>query len=129
MAPLFLDLWEVVRIHEDQIGRYGGEPGIRDISLLMSAVAMPRAGTEEGFLHSDLFQMAAAYLFHIVRNHPFVDGNKRTGAVAAIVFLSLNDVAVEADEAGLEALVRGVAEGQAGKDEVADFFRHSTHQK
>ena len=125
MAPVFLDLWEVLRIHQDQVGRYGGASGVRDANLLASAAAVPRAGTEEGYLHSDLFGMAAAYLFHIVRDHPFVDGNKRTGAVAAIVFLRLNGLQVGADEADLEALVRSVAEGTAGKDEVAEFFRRS----
>lgn len=67
--------------------------------------------------------MAAAYLFHIVQNHPFLDGNKRTGVVAAIVFLYLNDVDINADEEQLEKLVLDVARGTAGKDAVADFFR------
>ncbi len=101
---------------------------MRDVSLLASAMAVPRAGTEEGYLHDDLFEMAAAYLFHIVGNHPFVDGNKRTGAVAAVMFLRMNDLKVTADEAGLEALVRDVAEGRAGKAEVAEFFRRNAHQ-
>jgi death-on-curing protein len=128
MAPTFLDLWEVVRIHQDQVGRYGGKAGVRDAASLASAVAVPQAGTSEGYLDGDLFEMAAAYLFHIVRNHPFVDGNKRTGAVAAIVFLHMNDTVLEADEAELEALVRDVAGDRAGKAEVAAFFRRSAHQ-
>ena len=76
MRPLFLTLEEVREIHIDQIERYGGGPGIRDISLLQSAIAMPAAGFGEQYLHGDLFEMAAAYLFHLVQNHPFVDGNK-----------------------------------------------------
>ncbi|KPK58454.1 MAG: death-on-curing protein [Planctomycetes bacterium SM23_32] len=128
MDLLFLDLWEVVQVHQDQIDRYGGDPGIRDVNLLASAVATPRAGTQDGYLHDDVFAMAAAYLFHIVRDHPFVDGNKRTGAVAAIVFLRMNDVRIEADEAGLEALVRNVTEGTVGKAEIAAFFRRSARQ-
>jgi len=128
MAPVFLDLWEVVRIHQDQIERYGGQSGIRDAASLASAVAMPQAGTEEGYLQGDLCEMAAAYVFHIVRNHPFVDGNKRTGTAAAIVFMLLNDVAVEVAESELEALVRHVAEGKAGKAEVAAFFRRTARQ-
>jgi death-on-curing protein len=127
VAPTFLDLWDVVRIHQDQLGRYGGERGIRDAASLASAVAMPQAASEGGYLHGDLFEMAAAYLFHIVRNHPFLDGNKRTGVVAAIVFLRLNDVLVQADEDELEALVRDVAEGRAGKAESAEFFRRNVH--
>ena len=98
MNPVFLTLGEILEIHQDQINRYGGASGIRDIGLLQSAIAMPSASFGGQFLHSDLFEMAAAYLFHISQNHPFVDGNKRTGAVAAIVFLALNDIELDADD-------------------------------
>jgi death-on-curing protein len=70
--------------------------------------------------------MSAAYLFHIVQNHPFIDGNKRTGTVAAIVFLSLNGNELEADEAQLEKLVFAVAQGKAGKNTIADFLRKNS---
>ncbi len=70
--------------------------------------------------------MAAAYLFHIVQNHPFLDGNKRTGAVAAIVFLSMNGIELDADEPQLEKMVRDVAQGRAGKSAVADFLRKNS---
>jgi death-on-curing protein len=70
--------------------------------------------------------MAAAYLFHIVQNHPFIDGNKRTGTVAAIVFLSLNGVELQADETQLEQLVIDVAKGKSGKSSVADFLRKNS---
>jgi hypothetical protein len=63
------------------MARYGGLPGLRDLDLLKSAVAMPQATFDREFLHADIFEMAAAYLFHIVGNHPFLDGNKRAGAV------------------------------------------------
>jgi death-on-curing protein len=75
------------------------------------------------YLHTDLFEMAAAYLFHLVQNHPFIDGNKRVGAAAAIVFLALNDVVLEADEDGLVELTLSVARGEAGKQQIADYFR------
>ncbi len=127
MAPTFLDLWEVVRIHQDQLERYGGKPGIRDAGALASAVATPQAGTGDGYLHGDVFEMATAYLFHIVRNHPFVDGNKRTGLVAAVVFLHMNGIRLEADEGELEALVRDVAAGRAGKAEVTEFLRGNAY--
>lgn len=68
-------------------------------------------------------RLSAAYLFHVVMNHPFLDGNKRTGAVAAIVFLALNDVTLEADEVGLEAITLAVACDRADKKQVAEFFR------
>ena len=123
MAPDFLSLAEVLEIHRDQIERYGGKSGIRDMGLLQSALAMPAAGFGSRYLHSDLFEMAAAYLFHIVRNHPFVDGNKRTGAVAALVFLSLNGIEIEAGEDLFEQTVRAVAEGNMDKSAITRFFR------
>jgi death-on-curing protein len=116
--PIFLGLDEVNEIHRDQIERYGGHPGIRDIEL-----AMPYAGVGADYLHADIYEMAAAYLFHITRNHPFVDGNKRTGAVAAMVFLLLNGKEVQADEDRFEAMVLSVADGEADKTVVAEFFR------
>jgi len=120
--PDFLTLAEALAIHRDQIERYGGDAGIRDLSLLESAIAMPQAGVRGEYLHADLFEMAGAYLFHIVRNHPFLDGNKRTGLAAALVFLDLNGVDVEAGPAALERMVREVAEGRAGKPKLAAFF-------
>ena len=119
----FLYLDDLAAIHRDQIERYGGEMGIRDVGLLESALAQPRATFGGEFLHRDIFEMAAAYLFHVVKNHPFLDGNKRAGAVAAIVFLALNDVVLEGDEAGLEAITLAVACGRADKKQVAEFFR------
>jgi death-on-curing protein len=67
--------------------------------------------------------MATAYLFHLVKNHPFVDGNKRVGAVAAVVFLALNDLALDAPVSEFEELVLAVAQGQADKQAIAQFFR------
>ena len=87
---------------------------------------MPAAGSGGRFLHSDLIEMSAAYLFHIVQNHPFVDGNKRTGTAAAIVFLSLNGIELEANETQLEKLVFDVAKGKTGKHTIADFLRKNS---
>lgn len=123
MTPLFLELEQVLRLHRSMIERYGGIDGTRDPGLLESALAMPRASFGGTFLHADLWEMAAAYLFHIVQNHPFLDGNKRTGAAAAIVFLSMNDVDVEEDEDGLVEITLATATGQADKAGIAEFFR------
>ncbi len=125
MSPEFLTLYEVLEIHRDQIERYGGEPGIRDLGLLKSAITMPSVGVGESYLHTDLFEMAAAYLFHIAQNHPFLDGNKRTGVVCALVFLELNGIKVFADEEALVEMVMAVAEGRIEKDAIAEFFRHN----
>ncbi len=121
--PMFLDLDHVLRLHRSLIEHYEGTDGTRDVGLLQSAVAMPQASYGGEFLHSDIYEMAAAYLYHIVQNHPFLDGNKRTGAAAAIVFLAMNDTQIENDEDGLVALTLSVATGQAGKGEIAEFFR------
>ena len=122
-APVFLTLGEVLEIHQDQLNRYGGRSGIRDLDLLKSALAMPQAGMGEEYFHADIVEMAAAYLFHIVRNHPFIEGNKRSGAVAALLFLMLNGIEIEADETEFEHLVMRVAEGRADKTDIAAFLR------
>jgi death-on-curing protein len=126
VEPVFLELGEVLLIHQDQIDRYGGSPGIKDMGLLQSATAMPRAGVADRYLHEDICEMAAAYLYYIVQDHPFVDGNKRTGAVTALVFLKMNDVEISVDEDDLEAMVRSVAEGNIMKADIVAFFREST---
>lgn len=72
MEPKFLSLTEVLDIHQDQLVRYGGGSGIRDIELLKSALGMPAATYGGEYLHTDVYEMAAAYLFHLVKNHPFV---------------------------------------------------------
>jgi death-on-curing protein len=121
--PAFLTLDEVLALHADQVERYGGAAGVRDLGLLESALAAPRATFGGGLLHATLPEMAAAYLFHLVRNHPFVDGNKRAGLAAGIAFLGLNDLWLEAGEDELVGLVVGVAEGEVGKAEVAVFIQ------
>ena len=123
MRRLFLTLEEVREIHADQIERYGGSPGIRDITLLQSAIAMPAAGFGGQYLHGDLFEMAAAYLFHLVQNHPFVDGNKRVGVASALVFLELNGVDMKATNDALVQMVLAVVEHKIGKAGIAEFFR------
>lgn len=93
------------------------------MGLLQSALAMPSSGFGEEYFHKDLYEMAAAYLFHIVKNHPFVDGNKRAGFVASYVFLRLNGVLVTADEASYEKITLDAAQGKADKPQIAAFFR------
>ncbi|MGD0653140.1 MAG: type II toxin-antitoxin system death-on-curing family toxin [Thermoguttaceae bacterium] len=126
MQPTFLTLEEIIAIHRDQIARYGGSEGIRDWDLLHSAIAMPAAGFSGKYLHGNLCEMAAAYLFHIVQNRPFIDGNKRVGAVAAYVFLALNKIQITADQDEYADLVLAVARGETSKTEVARFFHKNT---
>lgn len=123
VEPTFLTLDEIVAIHRDQIERYGGSLGVRDWGLLKSAISMPAATFGGQFLHSDVLEMAAAYLFHIVQNHPFIDGNKRAGAVAADVFFGLNDTRLTAGQDNYADLVLSVARGETSKSAIAEFFR------
>jgi death-on-curing protein len=123
LEPLFLTLNEVVIIHRDQIERYGGSLGVRDWGLLQSAIAMPAATFGGQFLHTDLPEMAAAYLFHIVQNHPFIDGNKRAGAASAEIFLSMNDMQLNADADEYAELVLSIARGETSKSAIAEFIR------
>ena len=125
--PLFLDMDHIMRLHRSLIKQYGGTEGVRDVGLLQSAIAMPQASYDGEFLHGDIFEMAAAYLYHITQNHPFLDGNKRAGAAASIVFLAINDIQIDNDEEGLVALTLSVATGQAGKNQIAEFFRKNSH--
>lgn len=119
----FLSLDDVLIVHLDQIRRYGGNPGVRDWGLLESAIAQPQAAFGDQRLHAFPFEMAAAYLYHIVQNHPFVDGNKRTGVVAALLFLDLNGIEIAAPRGALYDITIAVATGRAGKPEVAEFLR------
>jgi death-on-curing protein len=127
MTPVFLSLDHVLRAHRSLIENYGGEEGLRDAGLLHSAIAMPMAAYGGELLHTDIFEMAAAYLFHITQNHPFLDGNKRTGAACAVIFLAMNGVEIDADEDGLADITLRVATGEAGKSEIAAFFRSVAH--
>jgi death on curing protein len=121
--PVFLTLDEILSLHGDQISRHGGSGGVRDIGLLESAIGTVMATFGGSFLHETLFEMAAAYLFHISRNHPFVDGNKRTAIAAALTFLEMNGVGIDADENALYDLVIGVATGKLTKADAAVFFQ------
>jgi death on curing protein len=121
--PRFLKLDEVLAIHSEQVRRYGGSAGIRDVGLLLSALAMPRASFGGQYLHPTLHEMAAACLFHLVQNHPFIDGNKRIGLAATIAFLGLNDVWLESTAEELLEMVLRVARGEIGKPEIAVFLR------
>ena len=126
MRVEFLTLDEVLSLHADQIQRYGGSALVRDVGLLESALAMPAATLSGELLHASLEEQAAAYLFHLVRNHPFVDGNKRTGLMTMLAFLGLNGRWLEAPDDVLTNLVLGVAEGRITKSEVAVFVRRHT---
>ncbi len=125
--PILLSLENVLTIHARMIAEFGGAEGVADRGMLESAVAMPSASFAGEFLHESLPAMAAAYLFHICRNRPFNDGNKRTAVVAAEVFLNINGMRLDASNEALKRLCLGVAAGQTSKEEAVSFFeRHAT---
>jgi death-on-curing protein len=138
--PRFVSPDEVLTLQETAIDEYGGSPGLRDLGLLESALAMPRQAFGGEFVHEFPFGMAAAYLFHICQNHPFIDGNKRAALATCIVFLRLNGWHLVAPQEAVLEFVLQVAEGTKSKDEIPpwieahvrprpslelrDFFRH-----
>ena len=122
MAPTFLTVEEALEMHRQSVERFGGSPGLRDMGLLQSALATPQTSFGGQYLHATLAEMAAAYLFHVAANHPFVDGNKRTAAIAARVVLMMNDAEFDPDEQAYGDLVLAVAGGELDKDAVVAFF-------
>jgi death-on-curing protein len=127
VEPEFLTMADVLHIHRNQVETFGGRHGLRDMGLLQSALAQPHASYGGRLLPPDFFAMAAAYLYHIAQNHPFLDGNKRTGAMAAMVFLDWNGITLQTDNDGLASIAFSVAEGKATKRDAADFFRALAH--
>jgi death-on-curing protein len=108
---------EIVReIHAEAIWRFGGSDGVREIALLESAIAAPQASFGGKSPYKDLVEVAAAYLYYLCKNHPFIDGNKRTALGACAVFLRLNDLEPEADGPEWERLVLGIATGDLDRD-------------
>jgi len=122
MNPLFLTLDEVLSLHAEQIRLFGGSSGIRDVGLLQPAMGIVEATFGGAFVHESIFAMAAAYLYGICRNHPFIDGNKRTAVGTALTFLEMNGVEVDAEEGPFYDLVIGVAEGRVSKAAVTVFL-------
>ena len=127
--PAFLSLLsldEVLEIHDQQIERYGGSAGIRDIAALESAIATPQVTFGGEFLHASIPAMAAAHLFHLCQNHPFIDGNKRVGANAAITFLVINGWEPTFEEEELVAVVLSVASEGLSKLRLIEAFEAHT---
>jgi death-on-curing protein len=119
----FLTVEDVIGIHQDQLRVHGGRPGILNMTLLESAVAMAGSRHFGEFAHRDVFEMAAAYLFHLAKNHAFADGNKRVAADAAETFLDANGFELAVGEPEYADFVLKVAAGEAGKAEAAEFYR------
>src|SRR5947199_7769493 len=113
----------VMAIHDDQIRLYGGAYGLRDADGLDAALHMPQAQFGGEYLHSTIFQMAAAYGFHLCQNHPFLDGNKRTAGMAMFTFLQLNELEPIATELDYYRTMMEVADGHMSKEQLADWLQ------
>lgn len=120
---LFLSLAEVIAVHTDQIGRYGGQDGVRDLGLLESALAQPEASFAGEWLHGDVYAMASAYAFHLCQNHSFIDGNKRTALACALIFLELNGFSVRDPAGSLRGAMLQVASGHMDKPAFGRLLR------
>jgi death-on-curing protein len=121
--PFFVDVEEVLLIHRREIEQAGGDPGIRDRSALEAAVLAPQA-THAGQYLLDLFDMAAAYLVSIAVRHPFLDGNKRTAAATALMFLYLNGwIVEERHPEELADMVLALLRHEMDRPEVGNWFR------
>jgi death on curing protein len=120
MRPDFLSVDDIYALHARQLGRFGGGSGVRDEGLLASALAQPQAAFGGEWMHPTLEAMAAAYLFHVASNHPFVDGNKRVGLLSALLFLHINGVVVDHSSDAFYALTMEVAAGQLSKEETTE---------
>ena len=127
-APKFITYEQVIALHQLQIEEFGGSHGVKDKGLLLSALGQPESGFGEEYFHKSLYEMAAAYLFHLVKNHAFNDGNKRIAALTAAVFLEINGLRVTAKEDEFEKLVLDSAQSLVTKEQIADFFKKNTSQ-
>ncbi|MBL7995644.1 type II toxin-antitoxin system death-on-curing family toxin [bacterium] len=129
MPVKYLPIDLVKIIHANQISRYGGRFGIRDIGLLESALAQPRMSAGGKLVHKTIFEKAAAYGFHLCKNHPFIDGNKRVAFIVMYIFLSHNGWYVDASEQDAYSIMIRLAGGKLSKRELSDWLKaHSKKQ-
>jgi len=119
--PEWLDTTIVLDVHAEQLALFGGADGIRDLTLLESALARPVNKFAYGEI--DLAALAAAYAFGIARNHPFVDGNKRAAFASLIVFLGLNGIDFDAPPEAATAIILGLAAGEINEEGLARWIR------
>lgn len=119
----FITLAEVIEIHKNQIGLYGGQEGIRDINLLSSALALLKSTFDGEYLNKNIFEMATAYTYHICQNHPFIDGNKRVALVTALLFLEFNGIDINDPKGLLYDAMMDITKGEVGKKRIEKIFR------
>jgi death-on-curing protein len=128
-SPKFLSVEDVLILHAIAIEDQGGDPSLRDRGLLESAMAMPAQQFGGQFLHEGIPSMAAAYAFHICKNHPFVDGNKRAATAAMIAFLSDNGWSFDASADEAEPVICELAAGRRDKSDFTSWASRHMHEK
>ncbi|MFN6540185.1 MAG: type II toxin-antitoxin system death-on-curing family toxin [Nostoc sp. EkiNYC01] len=121
-TPKFLTISQVLDIHQRQIQKFGGTSGVRDEGLLDSALAQPQATFRGELLHPTIAQQAAAYLYHLAMNHPFIDGNKRTAFAVMLTFLNLNSYSLNLSQEQAYSLVIQVLQREISKEELSAFL-------
>ncbi len=121
-TPKFLTISQVLDIHQRQIQRFGGTSGVRDEGLLDSALAQPQATFGGELLHPTIGEQAAAYLYHLAMNHPFIDGNKRTAFAVMDTFITLNGYSLNLSEEQAYNLVIRVVQRGISKEELSAFM-------
>lgn len=126
--PIHLTVTKVQEIHKLAINRFGGSEGTRDRSLLESAISAPQATFGGESLYKDIIEIAAAYLFYLCRNHPFIDGNKRAALGVCIVFLRINGFKPKADGPDWESLTLDVAASRLDRDQTTERLRALVHE-
>ncbi|MEA2879856.1 MAG: death on curing protein [Hyphomicrobiales bacterium] len=125
--PVWLRLEAIMAAHDEQLAEHGGGAGVRDPGLLESALARPLNLVAYG--EPSLPRLAASYAFGIARNHPFVDGNKRTAAVAAELFLGLNGLDLTADDVDLVRTFLALAAGEMNEEELAAWIERNSQTR
>jgi death-on-curing protein len=118
--PAWLPVELVIAVHDEQLREFGGPEGLRDRAMLESALARPI--NKHAYGETDLAKLAAAYAFGIARNHPFVDGNKRTALLSIVTFLGLNDIDFIAGEAEAVVIIRDLAAGEVDEEGLARWI-------
>jgi death-on-curing protein len=127
-APTWIDRGVVLAIHDEQLAEHGGQPGVRDVGLLESALARPR--NQHAYGQASIAHLAASYAFGISRHHPFLDGNKRTSLVVAELSLELNGLRLTATDVECVATFLALAAGDLSEDELAGWISaHSVTER
>ena len=127
MAIHFIPEEIVLTIHADLLQRYGGQPGLRDRGLLESALAQAKMTREGKYVHKSIFEKAAAHGYHVCKNHPFVDGNKRAAFVIMDIFLQKNGWEIVAHEEEAYSTMIALASGKLTKAQLASWLKeHSS---